>query len=82
VIVGADLVKRGKPDPDLILYACNKLGYNTTDCVYVGDQPTDVEAANKAGVMLSLILGDNEISTKYVTESIKSINDIIILNKS
>ena len=82
IVAGADLVKRGKPDPDIILYACNKLGYNTSDCVYVGDQPTDVEASNKAGVMLSLVLGDNVISTKYVTEYVKSINDVIILNKS
>ncbi|TRO55002.1 HAD family hydrolase, partial [Candidatus Bathyarchaeota archaeon] len=48
VVIGADLVEKSKPAPDMILKACRDSGYVAPDCMYVGDQPTDMEAANNA----------------------------------
>ena len=62
----------------MILYACKVLGYQTTDCVYVGDQPTDMEAAKKADVMVSLGVRNTELS-KSSDEFLELIRDIQII---
>ena len=51
VVVGADLVERSNPAPDMILLAGEKIGVSPTDCVYVGDQYTDMAAANASGAL-------------------------------
>jgi phosphoglycolate phosphatase len=81
VIVGADLVEKGKPAPDIILLACQKTGFNVSDIIYVGDQPTDIEAAEKAGVLTSIII-ENKNAQKWKVPSIKSVKDIKIISES
>lgn len=81
VVIGADLVEKGKPAPDVIIFACEKAGFQSSDCMYVGDQPTDMEAANQAGVKISLIVEDVKSATSEVIESIKSFKDIIIVDE-
>ena len=49
IIVGADMVERSKPAPDMILLACNRTGVPISEAMYVGDQPTDIRAAKAAG---------------------------------
>lgn len=77
VVIGADLVDKGKPAPDVIILACEKAGFQSPDCMYVGDQPTDMEAASRAGLKLGLIVGNREINLSGGIESILSIRDII-----
>jgi phosphoglycolate phosphatase len=50
VIVGADDVANGKPDPEGILLAIRKLGVDPASAVYVGDHCVDAMAAKNAGV--------------------------------
>ena len=50
LIVSADDVQRGKPDPEPVLLALSKLGVPASDAVFVGDSPHDVESGNRAGV--------------------------------
>jgi pyrophosphatase PpaX len=50
LIVSADDVKRGKPDPEPVLLALSKLGCAANEVLFVGDSPHDVEAGNAAGV--------------------------------
>jgi pyrophosphatase PpaX len=50
VVVGSDEAPRGKPHPDQILVALERLGANPDDTAYVGDAPFDVAAAKAAGV--------------------------------
>lgn len=38
-----------KPDPELFLQACQKLGVQPATALMVGDAPTDIEMAKKAG---------------------------------
>ena len=50
VVVGSDEAPRGKPHPDQILLALERLGADPDDTAYVGDAPFDVAAAKNAGV--------------------------------
>lgn len=49
--LGADIVPRAKPDPDGLLQICKSLSIATDRCVYIGDSPTDGQAAKAAGMM-------------------------------
>lgn len=48
--VSGDTVARPKPDPAPILYALDVCGVPASECVYVGDDPRDVQAGRAAGV--------------------------------
>jgi pyrophosphatase PpaX len=50
VVVGSDEAPRGKPHPDQILVALERLGAQPDETAYVGDAPFDVAAAKAAGV--------------------------------
>jgi pyrophosphatase PpaX len=51
VVVTADDVSRGKPDPEPVLGALDSLGgHDTRRVLFVGDAPMDVEAGRAAGV--------------------------------
>ncbi len=77
-IVGADIVEKSKPAPDMVLYACEAVGYKVTDCIFVGDQPTDMEAANNAHV-LSLGVRNPELGA-IAKESLESVKDIKVID--
>lgn len=46
----ADEVERGKPAPDLFLFAATRMGAAPEDCVVVEDSPFGAAAANAAGM--------------------------------
>ena len=50
VVVSADEVGRGKPDPALFLEAARRLGLSRARCVVVEDAPAGLEAARRAGM--------------------------------
>jgi pyrophosphatase PpaX len=50
VMVSADDVARGKPDPEPVLLALSRFGWNAGDTLFVGDSTHDIEAGNAAGV--------------------------------
>jgi pyrophosphatase PpaX len=50
VVVGSDAAPRGKPHPDQILVALDRLDADPDDTAYVGDAPFDIAAAKAAGV--------------------------------
>ncbi|MBP5343999.1 MAG: HAD family phosphatase [Alphaproteobacteria bacterium] len=43
-----DMVKHGKPEPDLFLLAAQTKGYAPKDCIVIGDSLNDLKAANAA----------------------------------
>lgn len=59
-IVGLEDVDNDKPDPDSILQVIQKIGLKNT--VYIGDSPSDVEAAKRAGIP-SIYVGKLNIGT-------------------
>ncbi len=77
VVVGADLVEHSKPAPDMILLACEKTGFSPLNCVYVGDQYTDMVAANDAGA-LSVGVRNLDLGEKGAKETIPLVRDILV----
>ena len=47
---GADDVPHGKPDPAGLLQCSKELNIHPAKCIYIGDSPTDGEAARRAGM--------------------------------
>lgn len=54
VIVAQEDTQLHKPHPDPLVLAAHRLGVIPEDCIYIGDQPSDVQAA-KAADMISIV---------------------------
>ena len=48
-VISATMVTRGKPAPDVYLYACEQLGEKPEDCFAVEDSPNGAKSAIAAG---------------------------------
>ncbi len=49
-IISGEMVKRGKPHPDIFLLAAEKLGDDPADCTVIEDSPDGIRAAYAAGM--------------------------------
>lgn len=50
VAIGYENTKKHKPDPEPLLLAAEKMGLKPSECVYIGDMPTDMQAGKAAGM--------------------------------
>lgn len=60
-IFSATMVARGKPAPDLFLYAARQMGVDPADCVVIEDSPAGVEAAKAAGMAVIAFTGGGHV---------------------
>jgi HAD superfamily hydrolase (TIGR01509 family) len=61
-VFSATQVARGKPAPDLFLFAATSLGHAPADCVVIEDQPRGVEAGRAAGMRVIGFAGASHAS--------------------
>lgn len=54
-IVSAVMVERGKPAPDIYLYACRQMNRRPGDCFAVEDSPNGVRSAAAAGCRVIMV---------------------------
>jgi beta-phosphoglucomutase-like phosphatase (HAD superfamily) len=59
-------VRRAKPDPEIYLVACEKLGVSPANTLVVEDHPYGVEAAKKAGCDVIQVSGPWDVTTKLI----------------
>ncbi|MBQ8481134.1 MAG: HAD family phosphatase [Alphaproteobacteria bacterium] len=52
-----DMVKQGKPAPDIFLLAAKTKGYKPENCIVIGDSLNDFKAANAAGIKSIAFVG-------------------------
>lgn len=52
-----DMVKQGKPSPDIFLLAAETKGYKPKDCIVIGDSLNDFKAASAAGMKSIAFVG-------------------------
>ncbi|UIJ70946.1 phosphoglycolate phosphatase [Aurantimonas sp. HBX-1] len=57
VVVGGDAGPAKKPEPGLLLLACERLELAVDDVVFVGDSENDVDAARAAGMRVVAVRG-------------------------
>ncbi len=50
ITVGGDTAARAKPHPDPLLLAAEKTGFETDQCIYIGDDERDIIAGRAAGM--------------------------------
>ena len=73
ILVAAEDVSRGKPDPEVFLRAASELGVLPQRCVVVEDAEAGIEAANRGG-MRSVGVGDGEVGAADVV--VQSLADL------
>lgn len=82
-IVSAKQVEKGKPAPDVYLYACEQIGLKPEECIAIEDSPNGIKSAYSAGLkpimVPDLTRPDEEISKLLygVLESLSDIGKII-----
>lgn len=59
-LVSGYMVEKGKPEPDIYLYAANKLGAEPCNCMVLEDSPAGILAAYRAGCLPVMIPDQDE----------------------
>ena len=54
-LISATMVEKGKPAPDIYLYACNELGIDPENVYAVEDSPNGVLSAFRAGCKVIMV---------------------------
>ena len=79
-IVCATMVERGKPAPDIYLYAAEQLGLAPSECMALEDSPNGVKSAFGAGcrtVMIPDLTKPDKELDGAVFETAESLKDVI-----
>ena len=71
VIFTAQQVQKGKPAPDLFLFAAEQMGYLPKDCLVIEDSPAGIEAALAANMQVIGFLGGSHAQYTWYQEKIK-----------
>lgn len=59
-LISGYMVKRGKPEPDIYLYAAEKLKLNSKECLALEDSPSGLLSASRAGCLPVMIPDQDE----------------------
>jgi beta-phosphoglucomutase len=65
-------VKQAKPDPEIYLVACERLGIKPHEALIVEDAPHGIEAARRCGGFICEVSGFNEVDYARVKRSLES----------
>lgn len=76
----ASFVKYGKPEPDLFLYAAEKMNYAPKECVVIEDSIYGIMAGLKANMTVVAYLEHILYDKKEYIEQIKSLGNVHICN--
>ncbi|MRI58982.1 MAG: phosphoglycolate phosphatase [Epsilonproteobacteria bacterium] len=77
LILGGDSLEAKKPHPLPLLHACKYFGIDPNEAVMVGDSPTDMEAAKRAGVeFIALSYGYSQNSPLHATQILHSFDQL------
>ena len=76
-VFSVDLVEKGKPEPDLFLFAAEKMGYMPKDCIVIEDSIAGMTAGMRAGMTVVAFLGcEMNNNPQYI----KKVKDLGIKN--
>ena len=72
-IFTVDCVKRGKPEPDLFLYAAEKMGEKPQDCLVIEDSIAGMTAAIRAKMSVVAFLGSEIYQHQAYIDKVKAL---------
>jgi len=76
--LGADNVKKSKPSPDGLLEICNNLNIPPSASIYIGDSPTDGQAAKAAKMKsIGVTWGSHKNISEHFDITVDNINELI-----
>ncbi|UCE44471.1 MAG: HAD-IA family hydrolase [Candidatus Bathyarchaeota archaeon] len=77
VVVVIDTLRKMKPDPEVFLYALEKLKIAASDAIFIGDEmDADYRGAQGAGLTVYLIDRDDKVHGKHVRR-LSSLEDLL-----
>ena len=79
VIVCGDEIERAKPDPQIYISACKKLGLSPSECAAVEDSPNGILSAYNAGLKCIMIpdrLPASEEIKKYLWKLLDNLGEL------
>lgn len=81
-IVDPSSLKKGKPDPEILLKACEQLNLKPSECIGIEDSQSGIQSINEAG-MFSVGVGEAEsmMGASYYVANTKELNLTNILEK-
>jgi HAD superfamily hydrolase (TIGR01509 family) len=71
VVLSNEDVRMSKPDPEIYLEACKRLGIEPREAVIVEDAPHGIEAARRSGGVLCEVAGFNEVDYARVKHALE-----------
>lgn len=77
VIVGGDLLKRSKPEPDIYLMACEKMGVEPRDAYAIEDSHNGIRSAYAAGMSPIMVPDMLEATEEMRQKSIVVLEDLL-----
>jgi HAD superfamily hydrolase (TIGR01509 family) len=81
VVIGGDMVEKGKPNPDIFLMAARQLGVDITDCIGVEDSHNGIRALAAAGAYKNIfipdLMEDTEELRQLYSVKLNSLDEII-----
>ncbi|MDO5706180.1 MAG: HAD family hydrolase [Paracoccus sp. (in: a-proteobacteria)] len=78
-IYSATQVERGKPEPDLFLFAAQHLNTPPADCIVIEDSPAGIRAAKAAGMRVVAFLGGSHAGAARLGERLPALNPDAII---
>lgn len=79
VIIGGDMVERGKPEPDIYLRACEELGTEPSYTLAIEDSPNGIRSAFAAGlkpIMVPDLIAPSPEIEKLLYEKCETLLDV------
>lgn len=82
VMICADEIRRGKPDPEGYLTAAERLGRARADCVVIEDTPAGIESAQAAGMRVVAIATTYPLERLTGADAVvERLTDLKVVNK-
>ena len=79
-IISTERVEKGKPYPDVYMYACKVAGRTPQECIAVEDSPNGLKSAHDAGlktIMIPDLTPYSQKMSEYVDWCFEKLDDII-----
>lgn len=79
-IIGGDMVERSKPEPDIFLEACRRLGARPEKCYVIEDSHNGIRAAYAAGmhpIMVPDLMEVTEEMKELAEEIFESLYEVV-----